>query len=162
MVVSIYTLKHDNDSLYDKLLHYDTLNSYRNMWINKSAGLKWLNLTHWGRLTHICISKLTIISSDNGLSPDWRPIAGILLIGPLGTNFSETLIETHIFSSMKMHLKMSSGKRRPFCLGLNVLKIKCKLSFFFFFFFFLKLLSGAHFTNNFAIRIQIRWKFILL
>ena len=29
-------------------------------------------LTHWGRVTHICISKLTIIGSDNGLSPDQR------------------------------------------------------------------------------------------
>ena len=24
--------------------------------------------THWGRVTHICVSKLTIIGSDNGLS----------------------------------------------------------------------------------------------
>ena len=46
---------------------------------------------------------------------------GILLIGPLGTNFSEMLIEIHIFSFKKIHLKMSSGKWRPFCLGLNVL-----------------------------------------
>ena len=29
-------------------------------------------LTHWGWVTHICISKLTIISSDNGLWPDLR------------------------------------------------------------------------------------------
>ena len=29
-------------------------------------------LTHWGRVTHICVSKLTIIGSDNGLSPDRR------------------------------------------------------------------------------------------
>ena len=28
--------------------------------------------THWGRVTHICISKLTIIGSDNGLSPGRR------------------------------------------------------------------------------------------
>ena len=27
-------------------------------------------LTHWGRVTHICVSKLTIISPDNGLSPE--------------------------------------------------------------------------------------------
>ena len=47
--------------------------------------------------------------------------AGILLIGPLETNFSEILIEIHTFSFKKMHLKMSSGKSRPFCLGLNVL-----------------------------------------
>ena len=56
------------------------------------------NLTHWGRVTHICISKLSIICSDNGLSPGRRQAiiwtnAGILLSGPLGTNFSEILIE---------------------------------------------------------------------
>ena len=83
-------------------------------------------LTHWGRLTHICVSDLTIIGSDNGLSPGRRQAiiwtnAGILLIRPLRTNFSEILIEILIFSSTKMHLKVSSVKRRPFCLGLNVL-----------------------------------------
>ena len=75
---------------------------------------------------HICAGKLTIIVSDNGLSPGWRqPIiwtnAGILLFGPLGTNISEILLEIHTFSFKKMHLKMSSAKRRPFRLGLNVL-----------------------------------------
>ena len=84
-------------------------------------------LTHWGRVTHICASNLTNIGSDNGLSPGRRQAiiwtnAGILLIGPLGTNFSEMLIEIHTFSFKKIHLKMSSGKWRPFCLGLNVLK----------------------------------------
>ena len=48
---------------------------------------------------------------------------GILLIGPLGTNFSETLIGIQTFPFKKMHLKMSSAKWRPFCLGLNVLRI---------------------------------------
>ena len=77
-------------------------------------------------MTHICVSKLTIIVSDNGLSPDRRQViiwtnAGILLIGPLGTNFNEILIEIHIISFKKMHLRMSSAKWRPFCLGLNVL-----------------------------------------
>ena len=28
-----------------------------------------LSLSHWGRVTHICVSKLTIIGSYNGLSP---------------------------------------------------------------------------------------------
>ena len=81
-------------------------------------------LTHWGRVTHICISDLTSIGSDNGLSPGRcqaiiRTNAGILLIRPLGTNFSEILIEILIFSFKKMRLKVSSAKRRPFCLGLN-------------------------------------------
>ena len=75
---------------------------------------------------HICVSNLIIIGSDNGLSPSWRQAiiwtnAGILLIAPLGTNFSEILSEIDTFSFKKMHLKMSSGKCRPFCLGLNVL-----------------------------------------
>ena len=85
-------------------------------------------LTHWGRVTHICVSKLTIMASDNGLSPDRRQAiiwtnAGLLLIGPLGTNFSEILIKILAFSFKKMRLKVSSAKRRPFCLGLNVLSV---------------------------------------
>ena len=84
-------------------------------------------LTHWGRVTHICISKLTVIGSDNGLSPGRRQAiiwtnAGILLIGSTGKNFNAIFIEIHTFSFTKIHLKMSSGKWRPFCLGLNVLK----------------------------------------
>ena len=83
-------------------------------------------LTHWGRVTHICAGNLTIIGSDNGLSPGWRQAiiwtnVGLLLIGPLGTNFSEILIKILTFSFKKIHLKVSSAKRRPFCLGLNVL-----------------------------------------
>ena len=30
------------------------------------------SLTHWGRVTHICVGKRIIIGSDNGLSPDRR------------------------------------------------------------------------------------------
>ena len=83
-------------------------------------------LTHWGWVTHICISKLTIIGSDNGLSPSHRQAiiwtnAGILWIGPLRTKFCEILIEIYILSYKKMRLKMLSGKWWQFCLGLNVL-----------------------------------------
>ena len=86
----------------------------------------WKPLTHWGRVTHICVGKLTIIGSDNGLSPERRQAiiwtnTGILLIGPLGTNFSEVLIEIQTFSLKKIRLKMSSAKCCSFCLGLNVL-----------------------------------------
>ena len=67
-------------------------------------------------MVHICVNNLTIIGSDNGLSPGRcqaiiRTNAGILLIGPLGplrTNYSESLIEIHTFSFMKMHLKISA------------------------------------------------------
>ena len=81
----------------------------------------WCYLTHWGRVTHICVSKLTTIGSDNGLSPGRRQAIiwtndGILLIRTLGTNFSEILGKIHSFSFKKMYLKMSA-KLRLFCLG---------------------------------------------
>ena len=58
-------------------------------------------LTHSDRVTHICASKLIIIGSKNGLSPDrcqaiiWSS-AGISLFWPNG-NFSEILIEIYRF-----------------------------------------------------------------
>ena len=57
-------------------------------------------------MTHTCVSKLNTIASDNGLSPDRRQAiiwinAEILLIGPLGTNFSEILIEILTLSFRK-------------------------------------------------------------
>ena len=60
--------------------------------------LSWTMLNHWGRVTHICISKLTIIGSDKGWSPSRRQAIfwtndGILLIASLGTSFSEIFIE---------------------------------------------------------------------
>ena len=85
-----------------------------------------LKLTHWGRTTHICIGNLTIIGSDNDLSPGQRQAIiwtsdGILSIGHLGTNFSEILIRIQTFPFKKMEFKMSSAKWHPFCLGINVL-----------------------------------------
>ena len=89
-------------------------------------GLKLLHtqLTHWGRVTHICVSNLTIIGSDNGLSPGRRQAitwtnVGILLIGPLGTKFSEMLIEIHTFSFKNpfenVVWKMAAILSRPQC-----------------------------------------------
>ena len=81
---------------------------------------------HWALVLHICISKLTIIGTENGLPPCRRQAiiwtnAGILLIGPQGTNYSEILIKIHIFTFKKMRLITSSGKWQPFCLSLSVL-----------------------------------------
>ena len=77
-------------------------------------------------MTHICVGNLNVIDSDNGLSPGRRQAiiwtnSGILLIGPLATNFSEIVIEIQAFSFRKIRLKVSAAKWRPFCLGLNVL-----------------------------------------
>ena len=114
-IITLSTLPGARPNSYCHLYRYHTCVKSKKM------------LTHWGRVTHICVSKLTIIGSDNGLSPGrrqaiFRTNAGILLIGPSATNFSEILIGIETFSFKKIHLKMSSAKWRPFCLGLNVLK----------------------------------------
>ena len=99
--------------------------SHRHWWFNCLC-MACIGLTHWGRVMHICVSKLFIIGWDNGLSPGRRQAiistnAWILLIGPLGTNFSEILIKIYISSFKKTHLKITSAKCRSSCLGLNVL-----------------------------------------
>ena len=77
-------------------------------------------------MTHICVSKLTIIASHNGLPPGrcqaiiWTN-AGLLSVGTLRTYYSEILIKIQQFSLKKMHLKMLSAKRRLCYHGPNVL-----------------------------------------
>ena len=90
----------------------------------------WRCLIHWGRETHVCDNKLTIIVSDYGLSPCQRQAiiwtnAGmlIMLIGTLGTHFSEILSEIHTF-----YWRKCIRKWRAFCLGLNVLTRCCIVS----------------------------------
>ena len=88
------------------------------------SGVTTVWLSHWGRLSHI--RKITIIGSDNGLSPGrhqaiiWTN-AGLLSIELLGTNFNEIGIKIQPFSYKKISLKASSAKWRPFYIGLNVL-----------------------------------------
>ena len=70
--------------------------------------------------------RLTIIGSDNGLSPGlWpEPIHFLnqcwnIVNWTLGNKPQWYHIEIRILSFLKMHLKMSSGNWRPFCLGLS-------------------------------------------
>ena len=72
-------------------------------------------LTHLPLVPHLCVSESVSIGSDNGLSPFRRQVtiwtnAGILLIGTLGTNFSEIWIKIQNFSFTKIYFKMSSAK----------------------------------------------------
>ena len=85
----------------------------------------------WLCVTFMCdfysANILTIISSDNGWLPGRRQIiiwtnAGMLLIGPLGTTFSEIYIKVHTFSFKKMLLEMSCGHWRPFGFVTNLLR----------------------------------------
>ena len=74
-------------------------------------------------MTYICISKLTTIGSHNGLSLERRQAniwtnAGILLIGTLGTNFSEILIRIFIQENA---FENGVCEMASICLGLNVL-----------------------------------------
>ena len=77
-------------------------------------------------MRQICVSKHTIIGSDNSLPPGrhqaivWTNTRR-LLIWPLGTKFRAISIKIHISSFKHMHLKMSSAKCQPCCLSLNLL-----------------------------------------
>ena len=109
-------------SMIQNLITLKTLNSLQVSPVRR--------LVNWCRVTHICVSKLTIICSDDGLSPDrhWAIILtndGILLIGPVGANFREIIIKIHTFSFKTKHLKMTSVKWRPFffrrqCIEVNI------------------------------------------
>ena len=81
-------------------------------------------VTHWGRVTHICVGKLTIIGSDNSFSPGRRQAiiwtnAGILLIEPLGTNLRNFNRNWNIFiqenAFENIVCEMASILSRPQC-----------------------------------------------
>ena len=104
--------------LYYKMAQYSTtMRKAISMYIGRA-------LTRWGRVTHICVSNLTIIGSDNDLRRRHDSIltnAGILSIRILGTNFSEIRIGILSFPFKNMLLKISFVKCRPFCLVLVVI-----------------------------------------
>ena len=88
-------------------------------------------LTHWGRVTHICVNKLTIIDSDNGLSPSRRqaiiwtyddswPISSYK--EQYSVNFnpkSNIFIQENAFESVVW--KMAAILSRPQCVNLRQL-----------------------------------------
>ena len=84
------------------------------------------------RVSHIIIYMISYhISSVRRHAIIWTN-AGMLLFRPLGTNFSEILIEIHTFSFKKMHLKMSSGKwvailSRLQCVNVCISNLMCSL-----------------------------------
>ena len=101
-----YALSHD----ILKTQHYTSINSLRPSY------------------AYICVSKTIIIVSDNGLSPARRQAIiwtndGILLIGHLGTHFSEIIFEMQISLLKKIRLNLSSAKCCQFRFGLTVLRM---------------------------------------
>ena len=86
-----------------------------------------IGLTHLPLVPQYVYVNRVSIGSDNGMSPIRRQAiietnAGLLSIGPLGTNFNEILINIENFSFMKVHPKILSAKWRPFCPGRDKLK----------------------------------------
>ena len=112
---------------------YDKWNGFYRQ--TKFHGFEFNSLRQSDAYLHQCISKVTNIGSDNGLSSSrhlaiiWIN-AEILLIRPLGTNSNEILIKIPNFSFMKMHLKILSAKWRPFCPGGDDLTLKWLGHFF--------------------------------
>ena len=90
-------------------------------------------LTHWGRVTHICVSKLTIIGSDKGLSPRrcqaiiWTN-GGLSLIGPLGTKPSEilTFIQENAFE--RVVCELAAILSRPQCVNVSAVLVQLPLT----------------------------------
>ena len=102
---------------YFVLFTFNSMLSFLFYYVNLPGGELLVNLCvstliDWGRVTHICVGILTIIGSDNCLSPGRRHAiiwtdAVILLIGPPETDFNEILIKNHTFSFKKLYLKIS-------------------------------------------------------
>ena len=118
--IHLTTTLRKSSMIFSKLLHKLLFFQVSRCWWDPS-----IRPIHW-LPTELCVSYLTIIASDNDWSPGRRQAilwsnAGILFIGPLGTNLSEILIKIQTFSFKQMHLKMLPGKWQQFCAGLNVL-----------------------------------------
>ena len=145
--MSIDTENGTYQCIYTNQLTYDFLNflevnvfnlpstCYFQLWWSKSwhicPRVKYVNSLRPSD-AYICGSRLTMTGSDNGLSSERCQAiigtnAGILLIGHLGTNYSENLIKILIFSFTKNAIEsviceMAAILPRPQCVN------SCRLS----------------------------------
>ena len=124
-------------------------------------------------MKNICVGNLTIIASHNGLPPGRRQAiiwtnARLLSIGTLRTYYSEILIKIQQLWLTKIHLKMSSAKRRLYYLGPNVLRCrylaslpsKAMSSSSLHSVDICKMVRLIHFHVGCAVRIQHLWKLL--
>ena len=90
-------------------------------------------LTHWGRATHICISKPTITGSDNGLSPvpasshylnQWWNIVNWTLRNKLQWDFNQNsyiFIQEKVFENVVCEI--AAILSRPQCVDCSIRKM---------------------------------------
>ena len=104
-----------------QFIQFSTFQSYR-MVLN-GVHINFLN--DWGRVTQKCVRNLTIIGSVNGFPPGRRHAfiwtsAGILLIGPLGTQLSKILIKilTSLLKTMFESVVFEMTLTRPQCVNI--------------------------------------------
>ena len=71
-----------------------------------------LHLGQWGNITIIGSDNVAWPAPSHYVTQCWN-----IVTGPLETNFSEIIIEIHIFSCIKMLSKITSPKWWSFCLG---------------------------------------------
>ena len=153
----------DNDWLkkvsWTWILRSHSLSNQSNTSLNITRGL-----THWGRVTHICVGNLTIIRSDHGLSPGRRQAiiwtnTEISLIGLLGTNFSDILIKINIYlidenAIETVVCKMVAILSRSHCVNSSHPGQNDR-------YFADDIFKGIFMDNKFCISIQISLKFVL-
>ena len=88
-----------------------------------------LILTHFPLVPHICVRELGQywfrwwLVAYSASSHYWNQ-CWVIVNWTLSTNFNEIWIEIQHFSFMKMHLKISSAKWRPFCPGSEELMLR--------------------------------------
>ena len=129
-LIKCYVFPNRNYPLLVKLQPYLGLRNSMTFWFEG-------DLTQWGRVTHMCVSRLTTIGSDNGLSPDRRQAiiwtnAGILLVGPLGTKLHWKLYQKsyiwikenafeNILSRLQYVKRIESSELPPYITFINIL-----------------------------------------
>ena len=82
----------------------------------------------------ICVYKLTMIGSDNGMSPGRRQAiiwtnAGILLIGPLGKTPVKSFFNQNLYIFIEENIvwKMAAILSRPQCVKSQPLRYACNM-----------------------------------
>ena len=109
MTIRYTAICRDNCQLMQAIIWINHIQDYViNVGVDSSVKPFTNTSTQWGRVLHICVSNLTIIGSDNGLSHgQWQAI--------IWTNFNEIFIRIQTFPFGKMLLKINPYYNKKCC-----------------------------------------------